>query len=120
MDDLHLRKTWNFLDQPPSGDNHPVGKPTITPASLPDNPTITVLLILLVLLHQMTFHVTKGPVYSMDTGRTQIHTPQHLNPHPMGGNQLPWNPMIPEAKLIPLLMPQTNTSMVMKMMTPNQ
>ncbi len=73
-----------------------------------------------VLLHQMTPHTTGGPVYSTDTGRTQTHTPQHLNPHPTGGNRLPRNPKIPEAKPIPLLTQQTNATRVMKMTTPNR
>ncbi len=56
----------------------------------------------------------------MDTERTQIHTPQHHNPHPTGGNLPPWNLMIPGAKLIPPLTLQTDTTLVMKVMTPNQ
>ncbi len=68
----------------------------------------------------MNFHDTEGPVYLMDTGKIQTHTPQHLNPHPMGGNQPPWNLTIPEAKPIPLLMLQTDTTKVTKMTTPNQ
>ncbi len=99
-------------------DNHPIGKPTVTPASLPDNPTVTVLLTLSA-LHQMTFHITKGLAYLMDTGRTQIHTPQHLNPHPMEGNLSPWNLTIPEVKLIPPLTLQTNTTTVMMDLTHN-
>ncbi len=55
----------------------------------------------------------------MDTGKIRTHKPQHLNPHPMGGNRPPWNLTIPEAKPIPLLMLQTDTTMVTKMMTPN-
>ncbi len=38
----------------------------------------------------------------------------------MGGNRLPRNLTIPEAKLIPLLTLQTDTTMVMKMTTPNR
>ncbi len=55
----------------------------------------------------------------MDTGKIQTHTPQHLNPHPMGGNRPLWNLMIPEAKPIPLLTLQTDMTMVTKMTTPN-
>ncbi len=117
---LHQRKIRNFSDQPPLEDNHPVGKPKITPASLHDNQTIMVLQILSVLLHPMNSHNTEGLVYLTDTRRIQIHTPQHLNPHPMGGNRPLWNPRIPEAKLIPLLTLQTDMTMVTKMTTPNQ
>ncbi len=38
----------------------------------------------------------------------------------MGGNRPPRNLTIPEVKLIPLLMLQTDTTKVTKMMTPNQ
>ncbi len=65
-----FKKNLELLDQPLSEDNHHVKKPTVIPASLPNNPTITVLLILSVLLHQMTFHITEGPVYLTDTRRT--------------------------------------------------
>ncbi len=51
-----------------------------------------------------------------DTGRTRIHTHQHLNPHPIGDNQSPWNLTIPETKLIPLLAIQTKATTVI---TPN-
>ncbi len=68
----------------------------------------------------MNFHDTEGPVYLMDTGKIQTHTPQHLNPHPMGGNRPPQNLTIPEVKPIPLLTLQTDTTKVTKMMTPNQ
>ncbi len=68
----------------------------------------------------MNFHDTEGPVYLMDTGKIRTHTPQHLNRHPMGGNRPLQNLMIPEAKPIPLLMLQTDTTMVTKIMTPNQ
>ncbi len=68
----------------------------------------------------MNFHNTEAPVYLTDTGKIQTHTPQHLNPHPMGGNQPPRNLTIPEAKPIPLLTLQTDMTMVTKMMTPNQ
>ncbi len=79
-----------------------------------------VLRILSVLLHPMNFHDTEGPVYLMDTGKIQTHTPQHLNPHPMGGNRPLWSLTIPEAKPIPLLTLQTDTTKVMKMTTPKQ
>ena len=68
----------------------------------------------------MNFHDTEGPVYLMDTGKIWTHTPQHLNRHPMGGNRPPQNLTIPEAKLIPLLTLQTDTTKVTKMTTPKQ
>ncbi len=123
MDDIAAsasKENRNFLDRPPSEDNHPVGRPTITLASLHDNPTPTVLQILSVLLHPMNFHDTEGPVYLMDTGKIRTHIPQHLNPHPMGGNAPPRNLTIPEAKPIPLLTLQTDTTKVTRMTTPNQ
>ncbi len=68
----------------------------------------------------MNFHDTEGLVYLMDTEKIRTHTPWHLDPHPMGGNRPPRNLTIPEAKPIPLLMLQTDTTKVTKMMTPNQ
>ncbi len=68
----------------------------------------------------MNFHDTEGPVYLTDTGKIRTHTAQHPNPHPMGGNWPPQNLTIPEAKPIPLLMLQTDTTMVTEMTTPNQ
>ena len=56
----------------------------------------------------------------MDTRKIWTHTPQHLNPHPMGGNRPPRNLTIPEVKPIPLLMLQTDMTKVTKMKTPNQ
>ncbi len=114
------RRIQNFLDWPLSEDNHLIGKPTATPVSSPDNLTIIVLPTPSVLLHQMISHTIGGPAYSIDTRRTQIHTPQHLNPHPTGGNLLPQNSTIPGAKLIPSLTLSTDTIMVTKVMTSNQ
>ncbi len=122
MDDILAsasKENLELLDQPSLEDNHHIGKPTVIPALLPANPTLMVLLTLSTLLHWMTSHLTEGPVYLTDTRRTWIHTPQHLNPYPTEGNRPPQNPMIPEAKLIPLLMLQTDTTMVTKMTTPN-
>ncbi|PBK94784.1 hypothetical protein ARMGADRAFT_1078654 [Armillaria gallica] len=79
-----------------------------------------VLLTLLVLRHPMTFQVTKGQAYSTDTERIRIHTPQHLNPPPIGNKQTAQNPLIPEVKLIPLLILQIDTTRVTMDLTPNQ
>ncbi len=45
--------------------------------------------------------------------------PQHLNPHPTGGNLTNWNPTIPETVLTPLLTLQIDTTRAMMDPTPN-
>ncbi len=67
----------------------------------------------------MTSHTTGGPAYLKGIRRTQIRTPQHLNPHPTGGNLTNWNPTIPETVLTPLLTLQIDTTRAMMDPTPN-
>ncbi|PBK79423.1 hypothetical protein ARMGADRAFT_1093154 [Armillaria gallica] len=67
----------------------------------------------------MTFYITKGQAYLMDTGRIWIHTLQHLNPHPMGNRQTPQDLTILEAKPISLLILRIDTRVMMDP-TPNQ
>ncbi len=105
------RETYSHCSFTARQSNH-YSSPSPPPPPPPPPPSV--------LLHLMTPHTTGGPGYSTDTGRTQTHTLQHLNLHPMGGNQPPRNLKTPEAKLIPPLMLQTDTTVVTKRTIPNQ